>query len=216
MPVSGNPYAVLKKALNKTVSDRMAMTRAMAGAVKQAIKDQFAFGVDPYGKPQPERVDGNEAFVSKRLGNAVRVTPVADGVQGLGELKENKSGRARRQWLDAHQQGHTFPARNVSAGSVAFNARGQRIKLRRLKGVLGKATKRVTLGEREAYWREQKRSARLLGRTVAVRAHTVKQRVLKVRLIYPNAGIGARWGGRIKTATSAALAKQLQRNVERG
>ncbi len=216
MPVSGNPYGVLKKALQQTARDRLAVTKAMAGAVKLAIKDQFASGVDPYGRPQPALKNGKESFVSKRLGNAINVTPVADGVEGVGELKDNKSGNPRRQWLDAHQQGHTFPARQVGGSRIAFNARGQRMKLKRLGKTLGKSTKRVTLGERESYWLERKHSSRLLGRVTNVRAHTVRERVLKVRLIYPDSDIGARWGGRINTATSEALTKQLERAVEKG
>jgi len=216
MPVSGNPYSTLRRAFQKTVSERQQVTRAMAKVIKDVIGEQFAAGIDPYGRQQPELKGGGEAFVSEKLGRAIKLTPRPDGVEGVGELKASKGRDSRRQWLDAHQKGHVFPPRQVSGGRQAFNAKGERVKLGQLARQAKNATRRVTVGQREAYWQERKRTSRFRGHLVHVRSHRIGERVLRVRLIYPDQGVGARWGGRIKGAISEALSKQLSRNVERG
>jgi len=229
MPVSGNPYGVLRKALQKTLREKLEVHKAVAVAVKELLTDQFAYGIDPYGKPQPPAKRRFTGLVSEKLPRAIKVTPDANGVAGVGELKSSGVSRRRaaqgkvappprprRQWLMAHQKGHVFPARTVEGQRRFFDAKGKRVAAARFKALTSKAGRRVTIGAREAYWQESKNRARLKGRILNVRRHTIRARVLVPRLIYPEPKMGARWGKHLKDTVGEVLGKRLQRNVERG
>jgi len=229
MSVSGNPYGVLKRALRRTIAEKLEVHRAVAVAVKGLIVDQFNFGIDPYGKSQPWAKGKGSGLMSTKLGRAIGVKPDATGITGIGELKSSGQSRRRkaqgkpappprprRQWLNAHQEGHVFPPRTVQGQRRFFDAKGKRVSAPRFKALATKSTRRVTIGAREDYWQETKNRARLKGRILNVRAHSIRQRVLPVRLIYPVNRLGDRWGGAIKAVVAEVRKKQLLRNVERG
>jgi len=227
--VSGNPFRVLKNAINRVAKERREVAVAMTAAVKGLIEDQFGFGLDPDGKPQPFAKNKASGLMSTKLARAIKLSADANGIEGLGELKASGISRKRkaqgkapppqrprRQWLNAHQKGHVFPAKSVEGQRRFFDAKGKRISAPRFKALTMKATRRVTIGAREAYWQESKNRSRLRGRILNVRSHRIGERVLVIRRIYPEPKLGARWGGRLQEAVSTTLGKQLQRNVERG
>jgi hypothetical protein len=237
MGVSGNPFGVIRRALEKTARDRIEVHRAVAKAVRALIADQFAYGIDPYGRTQPAKANGRPAFFSEKLPRAIKLTPTAEGVAGIGELRENKHGDPRRQWLNAHQKGYEFPARESHGYRTARDSKGKLISVTKLKGMAAASTRtttksewfglkkttrtrtlaeahRVVVGQREAFWREAKTRARLVGRLTNVRAHTVHERVLIARLIYPEGQMGERWRNDVRAAVASTVQKQLDRGVK--
>lgn len=253
MPVSGNPYGVLKRALRRTVSEKLEVHRAVAATVKELIVDQFGFGIDPYGKSQPWSKGKASGLMSTKLGRAIGVKPDATGITGIGELKSSgisrrrkaqgkaaPPARPRRQWLNAHQEGHVWPPRTVEGQRRFFDAKGKRVHATRFRALVTEgerervvsswwglrkqrkvirragASRRVVVGQREAYWEERKNRSVLKGTILNVRSHTIRERVLRPRLIYPVGRLGDRWGNAIKATIAEVRGKQLRRNVERG
>lgn len=229
MPVSGNPYGVIRRALQRTVADQLAVHKAVAVTVKELIVDQFGFGIDPYGNYQPPSKGKFSGLMSAKLGRAITVKPDATGITGVGELKSSgisrrrkakgkapPPARPRRQWLNAHQEGHVWAPKQVDGQRRFFDNKGKRVHATRFNALTAKASRRVTIGAREAYWEEQKNRSNRRGSILNVRSHSIRERVLTPRLIYPVRRLGDRWGGAIKAAITEVRSKQLQRNVERG
>jgi hypothetical protein len=167
VPVTGD--LAKAKALARNLRDladpkgraQQEISREIVREVRGLLREQFAAGVGPYGM-WPLTVRGKPALVSRKLPQDFRGEPVPGGVRFWW------GGRAR--WIRAHHEGHVFPARQAGGQSLFFNEKGQLLRLGKLT-VRGLRTKFVM--ERVA------------------RAHTVGQRVLPKREIYPDRGVGS-------------------------
>lgn len=179
MPIT-TPTAALQKAGRTLMSAPEALAKAISKAAREQLKGEFKDSHDPDGNHWPARVDGKPALRSKRLPGAFTSTWQDDSVKF--------SGRVERDWLEAHDQGHTFAARNVDARQVRlrFNAKGRLVKSKRFEKL--------------------KR-----GRAVFARAHAVGGRVLPPRKIVPGDSLPSSWQTALKFAALGALNSHLEK-----
>lgn len=126
--------------------------------VKKLLKQEFATGEGPYG-PWQKTARGRQALQSKRLPTAFKSTIGPSGLRYVA--------KSRRDFLEAHQQGHIFPARHREANKqfLTFNKFGRLIKNSKALNKKGK----VRAGVFQTF----------------ARAHTVGKRVLPQRRIAP-------------------------------
>jgi hypothetical protein len=127
--------------------------------IKSVLREEFSRSVDPSGASWEETVRGRAALLSKKLPFAFEFG-VRDGVVvGVGKSK--------RDLLDAHQEGHTFKARQVAAQKqfLTFDRNGRLVRKKRALNKKGLATR----GTHQTF----------------ARAHTVGERVLPQRQIVP-------------------------------
>jgi hypothetical protein len=142
---------------------------AVSGEVKGLLKEQFAQGTDPSGDPLELTKRGQPALVSKKLPGAFTSRIDQGAVRFFG--------RVGREWLDAHQLGHSFPPRAGGGQSLFFNESGHLLRL----GALSKRGLRTKfVSERVA------------------RQHVVGRRVLPKREMYPAGGLTPRWSDAIE------------------
>lgn len=97
-------------------------------------------------------------------------------------------GWVKRQWLEAHQFGHVFKTRAVAdrANVLRFSKRGKLISQARQ--------------NRQKY-----------GRAVFARAHTVGQRVLPARQIYPEGTLTPRWEAAVGRGITSGMMRWYER-----
>ena len=139
---------------------RLEMAGAVATAVKTLVRAEFSEGIDPSGAAWARTKGGRQALQSKKLAPSVKSYPTATGV-----LFES-----RIPWLQAHQEGHTFPARAAVSREALINPRSGRFisatRAAKMKFVL----------------------------VAAPKAHTVKARVLPARPVFPDeTSLPERW-----------------------
>jgi hypothetical protein len=154
---------------------------AVRSEVKQLLRTEFATSTGPNG-PWVPTVRGKPALASKKLAQAFESEVVAGGVRFRGVVN--------RDWLEAHQEGHTFKSRSVAAAKqfLTFNSKGRLIKAKRALNKKGD----VKRGVHQTF----------------ARAHTVGERVLPQRLIAPQGGI-------LTPSWQAAIARGITNGMQR-
>ena len=85
------------------------------------LRDQYQTGVGPDGPWQP-RKDGKPALVSRKLPTVIRGRPIVGGAQF----------EWRSKIMQAHHEGHVFPARRGGGHSVFFDESNRAIRMGRL------------------------------------------------------------------------------------
>lgn len=172
MPLT-SPDAALRKlqrSMNQLVTGP-ALLRGVQGEVKKLLADEFRSSVGPDGAAWQQTVRGTPALVSRKLANVFTSEIAARAVSFHGRLD----------WLEAHQEGHTFAARAAGGQALIFGRDG---KLVRSSAV--------------------KKQSFVFDRTA--RPHQVGKRVLPQRQIYP-AGLTPRW----ESAIGRGLAVGMER-----
>lgn len=164
---------------------RTALAAGAQGAVKELLAEQFARGVGPSGEPYQETVRGQLALVSRKLAGAFS-SRIDRGIARF-------TGKSKRDMLIAHQEGHTFPARQVAANQhyLSFNSKGKLVAERRIFRKDGTV-------RRGGYQR-------------FAAAHTVHARELPQRQIYPEGGMPPRWEERVQLGIAAAMQRLADR-----
>lgn len=209
MPLRYNPTSLKRaaRAIRGVVTPGTAERKRMIGAAVNAIKaltrEQFAKGIGPDGAPQPARkTDGRPGLESEKLARgAVAITAEGEVIRGRAK---NPKWSAK---LDAHQQGHTWPARS---GVQRRDSKGRLITKSTFQSRVRAAASVVNTGNAFQYSKIGKR-----GKVGAVRA-TVQRtkggaRTLVPRSIYPAGGstLTARWNSRIGEFVSKAIASTM-------
>lgn len=152
---------------------------AIRRAGHEQLRKEFRESHDPHGQAWQKRRDGGPALVSKKLPTAFTSTRDGATVRFVGRVHN-------REWLDAHDQGHTFGPRKVDGRSVIlrYNAKGRLVRAKR--------------------FAKLKR-----GRAVFAKAHSIGKRVLPARPIIPRGALPAEWEKAIGLAVEAGLHKKL-------
>lgn len=160
--------------------------KRVANEVDGVLREQFSTGVGPDGEWQRTK-SGRPALVSSRLAAAFRSR------FDRGVLRYTAA--TPRNWLEAHHEGRTFPARKVAALSryLSFNSKGKLVAGRRILKKDG-TTKRGTYQRYAA-------------------AHTVSQRVLPRRPIYPTGALPSKWSNAIMRGASAGITRWYDRST---
>jgi hypothetical protein len=141
--------------------------------LKATLREEFTRSVDPSGRTWPLTVKGRPALVSRKLPNAFAFAARDGYIVGVG--------KSRRDMLSAHQEGHTFRARQVGAlkAFLTFDKNGRLISKKRALNRKGAVRRGVI-------------------QTFA-KAHTVGERVLPKRQIVPEGNTLPRlWDGAIR------------------
>lgn len=152
---------------------------AMRTAIKGLIKQEFATGIGPDGEWQATK-RGRPALLSRQLPKTF--------VAHIKETGVRFASLVKRDWLLAHQLGHTFTVRHVAAEKqfLTFNRKGRLVRNSRALNKKGE----VRRGVHQTF----------------ARAHAVGERVLPAREIYPaDGGLTSKWGEAIAGAVTAAL-----------
>jgi hypothetical protein len=143
------------------------IARELEREVKSLLKEEFAAGVGPYGDWQ-ETKRGKQALLSRKLPQAFKSEFQPNGLRF--------SAKTSRDLLVGHQEGHTFPARQVAANKQFLTFKnGKLVKLSRALNKRGE----VRRGVHQTFARE----------------HTVGERVLPARPIVPrdSEGMPSTW-----------------------
>ena len=154
-------------------------------ALKAVLREEFTRSIDPSGRTWKPTVKGRPALVSRKLPNAFTFAARDGYLVGVGKSK--------RDLLSAHQEGHTFRARQVAALKqfLSFDKNGRLIRKQRALNRKGLAKRGVT-------------------QTFA-RAHTVSERVLPPRQIVPEGEtIGRLWDGAIRLGFVEGMTRWFQ------
>lgn len=166
-----------------------------ASAVHGLIKDEFSTGAGPYGAWK-EKKRGGAALVSRKIPQNFFVIAIPGGVYAFSRVP----------WLEAHHEGHVFAKRDVAGNKqyLSFNAKGKLVSESRIfKRGIGPA--------REG---EQFRTLRRGAYQTYARAHSVGERVLAQRKIYPDQGtMPDKWGSKINAAADDRLRKWGEKAV---
>lgn len=108
MPVSGDirrlkGWGAHVKSLGKPNGPpQRAIAKAVGNEIRGLLKEEFARGIGPDGRPWKLTKRGRPALISKKLPGDFKTSPVANGVFTSSRVK----------WLRAHHEGHVFPARS--------------------------------------------------------------------------------------------------------
>lgn len=162
------------------------IAKGVKAEVDEVIREEFASGDGPDG-PWQKTARGKAALVSRKLPNAFR----ARFDQGVLQY----TAKVPRGWLLTQHEGHTFPARKVAALKhyLSFNSKGRLVAERRLFNKKG----------------ELRRGAiqRFAG------AHTVGQRVLPPRPLYPTGSLPSKWSNAIARGANVGLTRWYDRST---
>jgi hypothetical protein len=179
MPFTGDPGQLgkVRGAFGRT---EQAIQTTVKRSGHQLLREQGAKGIDPAGRIHKLRKDGEPALVSKKLPTAFTSVWSGRSLRYVGRT-------GQREILRAHNDGHTWPARSVSARKTVlrYNSKGKLV--------------------RSARFARLKR-----GRAVFAGAHTVGRRVLPQRRIAPDGALPPRWQRKISTETAAVITKTLK------
>jgi hypothetical protein len=150
--------------------------------VRGVLKEEFASGEGPESEWQ-RTVRGQKALISKKLPQDFFGVIIPGGVF-IG---------SRVPWLQAHQEGFTFPERQVAKEThyLTFNKKGRLIKKSRTLNKKGEVKRGVY-------------------QTFA-KAHTVGGRELPARPIYPEGAIPEKWAKAINEGAEIAMTKWYER-----
>jgi hypothetical protein len=173
----------LAKPDGRTVKD---VGKNVAGEIDEVLREQFATGVGPDGEWDRTR-RGRPALVSSKLAAAFR--------SRLDRGVLRYVARTPRNWLAAQHEGHVFPARKVAALShyMNFNSKGKLVAARRV-------VRKDGTPKRGSYQR-------------FAAGHTVRERVLPARLLYPTGALPAKWSNAISRGVGAVITRWYERST---
>jgi hypothetical protein len=191
MPLTGNFAGLrrLRRGLESVAepegAGRTDLVEGVQAEVKELLAEEFEKGIGPTGEPWQETVRGKPALVSRKLVGAFS-SRIDRGIVRF-------TGKSKRDMLLAHQFGHTFPARKVAAEKqhLSFNSKGKLVAARRI-------FKKDGTVRRGGYQR-------------FAAAHTVHERTLPARPIYPDGAMPPRWEERIQRGIAAAMERLAAR-----
>lgn len=170
--------------------------RSVAKEVKGVLKTEFADGTAPDGSTWTPTKGGKQALLSRKIPSSFVATVMNDDILFASRIP----------WLNAHQTGHTWPARHAGGGQVFFDANNKFISSERARKLSGKKTKAVESGaDLLNYYRNRRnketkeRYAELVAKSRSFAAHVVTAHTLPQRLIYPdNSDVPAPWATAIE------------------
>lgn len=136
---------------------------------KPVVKDMYRTGTGPDGSAWAPTKKGKQALASRKMPGMVAVKRIPGGLLLAW----------RRAWMVAHDEGHTFPARQVKAESafLTFDKRGRLIKASRALYKRGVKAGQARAGVYQTF----------------ARAHTIGRRVLPPRHQLPRGPLPAPW-----------------------
>lgn len=149
------------------------------------LKHEFATGTSAEGDAFAPTKRGRAALVSNKLPYAFEARIDRGIVRFVGRVK--------REWLVAHQLGHVFPARAVSANQqhLNFNSKGKLVAARRI-------FKKDGTTRRGAYQRY-------------AAEHRIRERVLVERHMAPvGPDLPAPWQAAVSAGAAVALSNRLE------
>jgi hypothetical protein len=204
MAVSGDfaKLRALRRSLQGMVTPGEGQHKAMAGAViravKDAVKQQFREGIGPEGTSQVDRKsDGNPGLQSAKMARGMLDAKIdGDAVRFC-----SKNPKRWPDILEAHQEGHVFPARRQA---LERNAKGRLIRHSKFRAMAGGKIE-VRSDDVTSYARQLKSG--LLKEAASRQVARIGQRVLPQRRIHPDSTMPARWDD----AIAASLAKRIER-----
>lgn len=191
MPLTGDFRGLrhLSKSL-ESIADpdgkgRETLIGGVQGEIKEVLREEFAKGVGPDGSTWQETVRHRPALISKKL-------PTAFGSR-IDRGIVRFIGQSKRDMLVAHQFGHAFAARKVAANKhyLNFNSKGKLVAERRIFRKDGTV-------RRGTYQR-------------FAAAHTVRERVLVARQIYPIGTLPLRWEEAIRRGLTDGMKRWGER-----
>jgi hypothetical protein len=154
-------------------------------AMKAVLREEFTRSIDPSGRTWQPTVKGRPALISRKLPNAFAFAARDGYIVGVGKTK--------RDLLTAHQEGHTFRARQVAAlkNFLTFDKGGRVIAKRRALNRKGDVRRGV--------------------QQVFARAHEVSERVLPARPIVPEGSTLPRlWDGALRAGFTEGMTKWFE------
>jgi hypothetical protein len=160
---------------------RAELAGQVQGEVKALIAEEFTRGVAPDGSTWAPTKRGKPALISRKLPNAF-ASRIDRGVVRF-------IAKSTRDLLVAHQHGHVFPARQVGEHKqyLSFNSKGKLVAERRI----FKKDGTVRRGASQRY----------------AAAHTVRERVLAARQIYPEGTMPLRWQEAIARGLTSGMTR---------
>lgn len=164
------------------------LLRGIDREVKGLLKTEFSSGQGPYG-PWQATVRGRQALQSKKLPQAFASTIGPNGLR--------YTAKSKRDLLEAHQEGHEFPARKRAENQqyLTFDKRGRLIKNSRALNKKGE----IKRGVHQTF----------------ARAHTVGARILPQRQIVPQDGdIPPAWEEAIDRGAERGMQRWYERAVK--
>lgn len=198
--------STLRGITTKGSPQRKAIVAAAAAAVKSLTREQLRQGIGPDGAPQRETKKGEPALKSAKLARgAVAVEVAGDTVHGY---MKNSKWSAK---LEAHQDGHTFPARS---GVQRRNGRGRLISKGAFEKRVAGAASAAWTNNSGSYGYARLTKAGAMGRNRAsVQRTKGGRRVLPPSPIYPVGGsvLTRRWESGIGDEVSRRLVKTLSK-----
>lgn len=158
---------------------RAELAGGVRGEVKGLIVDEFTRGVGPDGNAWQKTRRGRTALVSNKLPGAFQGRIDRGVVRFIA--------KSTRDLLVAHQHGHVFPKRSVGEHKqyLSFNSKGKLVAQRRI----FKKDGTVRRGASQRF----------------AAAHTVRERVLAMRQIYPEGTLPLRWEEAIARGLTGGL-----------
>ena len=179
---------------------KIAMAAGIAAEVNGLLREQFQQGVDPSGSPWQKTMRKGAALLSLKLPSSISSYIRPDAITFKSKIP----------WLGVHQEGHVFSARHATrVGAMHFNLRGKLISARAFVRST-KAGKFITdaTGGHWYYGQTKTGKRKLLGIERRPAPHTVGQRVLPQRMIYPEPGaMPPRWSEAIRRGAMTGLGK---------
>src|SRR5690349_19485394 len=157
------------------------IAKEVAKEVRGLLRAEFASGEGTEGA-WARTVRGKQALQSKRLaGGDFQDTAIPGGVEFVSKID----------WLQAHQEGHTWAAREAGGQSLFLNEKGRVLRL----GKLSKRGLRVKFVEEKV-----------------ARQHTVGERELPARPIIPEGSdMPAAWSDAISRGAEAGVKRWYDR-----
>ncbi len=168
---------------------RTTLLKNVRDQVKGLLKNEFATATSPLGSTWEKTKRGRQALLSKKLPQAFE-SRIENGVVAFVAYTP-------REWLLAHQTGHTFAARKVAANKnvLHFNKKGRLVSKKAFKRALDRNLK----SKKPQNWNYSRRWAG---------AHTIRARVLPARPSIPEgSSLPALWGAAVSAGITQGMAQ---------
>jgi hypothetical protein len=172
-------FAALKK-LRRDLADlarpggkgQTAIGKAVGLEGRKVLQQEFASGEGVAGE-WAEKRHGGQALKTKKIPSTITADPTGTGVLFRSVID----------WLEAHQEGHTFPPRRASGQLMIFRKGRLVSAARAAKGWVGPKS-----------WRD-----------VISKAHAIGQRVLPARPFFPIDALPPAWVEAVRRGATAVL-----------
>jgi hypothetical protein len=178
-----------------------AQAKILAGCAmgaREAIRMETTISADPNASPWPRTKQGDQALQGKQIPSSFSVQVIPSGIAGKSEID----------WLEAHQQGHVWPARQAEGGLLYTDVNSRKFlsRTRRLALYRNSKAESVDTDRGSLIVRNYKYKTALLAAMHRYEEHTVGQRVLPERKLVPEGGaLGVIWADQINRAADRGL-----------